>query len=72
MLMNKNAFQIIEPNESPPENGKEQMMVSVKSLVLVLRFVQLFLGDYSNLLLGQMRSEKHLDTKNTANTENDE
>lgn len=69
--MSKNAFQIIEPNEIPPENGKEQVMGSVKSLVLVLRFVQLFLGDYSNLLLGQLRSDKHLDNDTTNTTENE-
>ncbi|NND77057.1 MAG: hypothetical protein HKN39_02600 [Flavobacteriales bacterium] len=69
--MNKNAFQIIEPNEQPPENGKDQVMGSVKSLVLVLRFVQLFLGDYSSLLLGQMKSDKHLDN-NTSNTSSNE
>lgn len=69
--MSKNAFQIIEPNEIPPGNGKEQVMGSVKSLVLVLRFVQLFLGDYSSLLLGQLRSDKHIDKDTTNTTENE-
>ncbi|MEM7162851.1 MAG: hypothetical protein AAF487_10485 [Bacteroidota bacterium] len=66
--MSNNVFHIIEPNESAPENSKEELMTSVKSIVLVLRFVQLFLGDYSNVLLDKFKSDKHLeDTNNQEN-----
>lgn len=63
--MSSNPFQIIEPHETPPENIKNELMGSVKSIVLVLRFVQLFLGDYSNVMLDQFKSESHLDTNQT-------
>lgn len=63
--MSNNPFQIIEPHEAPPENVKSELMGSVKSLVLVLRFVQLFLGDYSNVLLDKFKSDSHLDTNQT-------
>ena len=68
--MSENPFKIIEPNESAPENARAELMTSVKSIVLVLRFVQLFLGDFSNVLLNKLKAEKHLnDTSKEGNNE---
>lgn len=67
--MNYNAFKIIESDEVAPENGKQEVMSSVKSLVLVLRFVQLFLGDYSSVILEKFKSENHLDNSNITSKE---
>jgi len=63
--MSSNPFQIIEPHETAPDNIKNELMGSVKSIVLVLRFVQLFLGDYSSVMLDKFKSESHLDTNQT-------
>ena len=49
--MTENPFKIIEPREELPDNLKKEVMGSVKSLVLILRFVQLFVGDFSAILL---------------------
>lgn len=49
--MNENPFKIIEPREQVPENMRKDVMGSVKLAVLVLRFVQLFVGDYSAVIL---------------------
>ena len=51
MEMTENPFKIIEPREELPDNLKKEVMGSVKSLVLILRFVQLFVGDFSATLL---------------------
>ncbi len=59
--MSTNAFKIIESDETAPENTKQELMSSVESLVLVLRFVQLFLGDYSSVLLDKFKSNNHID-----------
>lgn len=50
-----NPFKIIEPAEQAPENVKGELMDSVKSLVLILRFVQLFLADSTAVFLSKMR-----------------
>lgn len=54
MEMADNPFKIIEPREEVPENLKKEVMGSVKSLVLILRFVQLFVGDFSATLLEKL------------------
>jgi hypothetical protein len=57
--MNENPFKIIEPREQVPENMRKDVMGSVKLAVLVLRFVQLFVGDYSAVILEKFsRSSK--------------
>ena len=56
--MADNPFKIIEPREQLPESMKDDVMSSVKTAVLVLRFVQLFVGDYASMLLGQFRTSR--------------
>ncbi len=43
--MSKNHFEIIKPNEEPPKKLEQDVMGSVKTVVLILRVVQLFVGD---------------------------
>lgn len=65
--MSDNPFKIIEPRERVPDNLKKEVIGSVKSVVLILRFVQLFVGDYSSTLLGMYRSNKKKDSNNDEN-----
>jgi len=55
-----NPFKIIEPNEEPPKTLKKELMGSVRSLVFILRFVQLFMADATAVLLTNLRID--LDT----------
>jgi hypothetical protein len=54
--MSDNPFKIIEPRETVPENLKDEVMGSVRSVVLILRFVQLFVGDFSSTLMRMYRT----------------
>lgn len=53
--MSDNPFKIISPSEEVPEDLKAEVMGSVKLLMLAMRFVQLFLGDYANVLFDKVR-----------------
>lgn len=55
--MKDNPFKIIEPREQVPEAVKTEVMGSVKAVVLLLRFVQLFVGDYTTLFLDKFKTE---------------
>ena len=55
--MKDNPFKIIEPREQVPETVKTEVMGSVKAVVLLLRFVQLFVGDFTTLLLDKFKTE---------------
>lgn len=59
MLMSENPFKIIEPRETLPENFKEEVMGSVKTVILVLHIVQLFVGDYSSVFIDKFRTVDH-------------
>lgn len=67
--MSENPFKIISPTEEVPEGLKSEVMGSVKLLMLTMRFVQLFLGDYANVLFDNVRlvtsSEDENDTTST-------
>jgi len=54
--MNTNPFKIIEPREQVPEQMKKDVMGSVKSVVLILRFVQLFVGDYAGVFVDKFKT----------------
>lgn len=54
--MAENPFKIIEPREEIPANVREDVLGSVKVLVLVLRFVQLFVGDFTTVLIDKMKT----------------
>ncbi len=57
--MSDNPFKIIEPRESLPDDFKEEVMSSVKTVVLVLHIVQLFVGDFSNVFIDKFRTIDH-------------
>lgn len=50
-----NPFKIIEPNEQAPENGREEVMGSISTMVLILRFVQLFVADSTGVILSKFK-----------------
>jgi len=49
--MSKNQFKIIKPTEDPPEELEKEVMGSVKSIVLMVRVLQLFVGDIESTLV---------------------
>ena len=63
--MNENPFKIIEPREEVPENLKTEVMGSVKAVVLMLRMVQLFVGDFTNIFIDKFRTVDKDDTSKT-------
>lgn len=54
--MNENPFKIIEPREEVPEHLKEEVMGSVKTVVLILRMVQVFVGDFANIFIDKFKT----------------
>lgn len=64
--MSDNPFKIIEPREQIPERVRDDVMGSVKSMVLILRFVQLFVGDFSGVILEKL-SKSRKDKKGNTN-----
>lgn len=54
--MKDNPFKIIEPREEIPASVKDDVMGSVKSAVLMLRFVQLFVGDFAAVFLDKFKT----------------
>lgn len=50
-----NPFKMIEPKESVPQNVKGEVMGSIASIVMLLRFVQLFAADTTAVALTQMK-----------------
>jgi hypothetical protein len=58
--MSENQFKIIKPNEAPPKELEKEVMGSVKTLVLILRVVQLFVGNLEGTVLSLFKTnEKH-------------
>lgn len=62
--MSENPFKIIEPREEIPEKVKGELMGSVKTVVLILRMVQLFVGDFTNIFVDKFKTISKDDTKN--------
>lgn len=53
--MNENPFKIIRPTDQPPENLRKEVMGSVKFVLLLMRFLQLFMADYASVLFENVR-----------------
>ncbi|MCB9170132.1 MAG: hypothetical protein H6594_07265 [Flavobacteriales bacterium] len=53
--MSQNPFQIIRPTDKPPETLRKEVMSSVKLVMLLMRFVQLFMADYASSLFDKVR-----------------
>jgi len=60
-----NPFKIIESTEEAPKDLKVEVMKSTESAVLMLRFVQLFVGDYTAAALAKLKIEPKEDQDNT-------
>ncbi|MCB0762699.1 MAG: hypothetical protein KDC12_14315 [Flavobacteriales bacterium] len=56
--MSENPFKIIEPREEVPATMKKEVMGSVRAVVLILRFVQLFVGDFTNAFIDNFKTNK--------------
>jgi hypothetical protein len=63
--MNENPFKIIRPTDEPPEHLRKEVMGSVKLLMLLMRFMQLFMADYAMALFENVRLTGKRDTKAT-------
>jgi len=57
-MKEENPFQIIKPTELPPDNLKKEVVGNVKNIVLILRFIQLFVGDYSHSIYSLFKTQK--------------
>jgi hypothetical protein len=53
--MSENPFKIIRPSDEPPAHLKKEVMGSVKLLMLMMRFMQLFTADFSMALFEKFR-----------------
>ena len=67
--MSSNPFKIIEPTEQAPDTVKGELMGSIDNVVLMLRFVQLFVADSTAVALNKMKID--LDTKDTNSNSTD-
>ena len=64
--MSENPFKIIRPTDQPPENLRKEVMGSVKLLMLLMRFMQLFMADYAMTLFENVRLTGKRDTRPSA------
>ncbi len=61
--MSNNHFKIIKPTEEPPKEIEKEVMSSVKTTVLILRIVQLFVGDIEGSVMHLFKTKKTKDKK---------
>lgn len=54
-MSKQNPFHVIRPTDQPPDSLRKDVMGSVKLLILVMRFAQLFMADYGNMLFDKVR-----------------
>lgn len=52
--MRTNPFHIIRPTEEAPEHLRKEVLSSVRSAILLMRFAQLFLADYAHALFDKL------------------
>jgi len=53
--MSENPFKIIRSTDLPPEHLKQDVVSSVKRIMLLMRFMQLFMSDYSMAVFEKFR-----------------
>lgn len=53
--MSENPFKIIRSTDLPPEHLKQDVVSSVKRIMLLMRFMQLFMSDYSMAIFEKFR-----------------
>ncbi len=64
-----NPFKIIQPTEEVPDKVKGEVMGSIESVVLALRFVQLFVSDTAAVALTKMKIDLTPTDTETTTTE---
>jgi len=67
-----NPFKIIEPTEQPPAEVRGELMGSIDNVVLLLRFVQLFVADTTAVALSQMKIDLGQENTNDSQTDTPE
>jgi hypothetical protein len=53
--MSDNPFKLIRSTDQPPEALRKEVMTSVKFAMLLMRFVQLFVADFSVAIFDKVR-----------------
>ena len=53
--MSENPFKIIRSTDQPPDDLRKEVMTSVKFVMLLMRFVQLFVADFSLAMFDKVR-----------------
>ncbi len=62
--MNENPFKIIRSTDQSPASLRKEVMSTVKFAMLILRFVQLFVADFSLAVFDKVR-RTHVDRRHT-------
>lgn len=53
--MNNNPFKLIRSTDEPPPELRNEVVGSVKFVMLLMRFAQLFMADYAATLFNNVR-----------------
>ncbi len=53
--MSENPFKLIRSTDEPPEHLRKEVLGSVRFVMLLLRFAQLFMADYALTLFNNVR-----------------
>lgn len=53
--MSEDPFKIIRSTEQPPEDLRKEVVGSARTVILLMRFMQLFLADQANVLFDHVR-----------------
>ncbi len=53
--MSEDPFKIIRSTEQPPEDLRKEVVGSARTVILLMRFMQLFLADQANVLFDHIR-----------------
>lgn len=56
--MSTNPFQLIRSTDEPPPELRKEVVSSVKFVMLLMRFVQLFVADFSVSMFDKVRLVK--------------
>ncbi|MBP6313818.1 MAG: hypothetical protein KA408_16210 [Flavobacteriales bacterium] len=67
--MSQNPFQIIRPSDQPPEHLKKEVIGSVKRIMLLMRFMQLFMSDFGMAFFENIKLVGRNDKDGSSRTE---
>ncbi|MFZ1686163.1 MAG: hypothetical protein WAU70_02000 [Flavobacteriales bacterium] len=54
-MSQQNPFHIIRPTDEPPEQLRREVLGSVRFVILMMRFTQLFVADFAEVLFSKIR-----------------